>query len=405
MPKDEPSRPGRDRKTGRPGKPQRQTRMERQAEGRSERDRVVHVDDDQVGLTLAAVVKSIGWSWEQARRAIDSRCVQVDGNLCLDANRRLKGGEVVKIYATPRAPVPTARDVRVVYRDQHLIVVEKPAGMTTLRHEQEKNWDARRKQRQPTLEECLEEILRSRAPLGKRSTDRQHGGKRSTHPMQGRDRSKGVRPENEKSGRHEASTARGDFVSQPVRVRPVHRLDRDTSGLMVFALSPTIERALIELFKTHTIDRCYRAIVEGEPRAETIRTFLVRDRGDGLRGSWTGGEKDRPADAQEAITHVRPIGVIGRDSDGQTLTEVECRLETGRTHQIRIHMSERGHRLCGERVYTHVAGARARADESGAPRQALHAGVLGFVHPATGEPLRFQSDWPRELRAWMESIG
>lgn len=395
------------------------SKPERDANDRSQRDRVVHVTDEQTGLTLAAVVKSVGWSWEQARRAIDSRRVQVDGNLCLDANRRMKGSEVVKIYATPRAPVPTARDVRVVFRDAHLIVVEKPAGMTTLRHEQEKNWDARRKQKQPTLEECLEEILRTRTPssVGKprsggrdarrsdeRTSNHRKKGKHPQHPIHGRDSSKHAR-HGDTNARREDTNAKNEFMSVPMRVRPVHRLDRDTSGLMVFALSPTTERALIDLFKTHTIERCYRAIVEGEPQAATIKTFIVRDRGDGLRGSWTGAEKDRPTDAQEAITHVRPIGVIGRDAKGRTLTEVECRLETGRTHQIRIHLSERGHRLCGERVYTHGVGERARADESGAPRQALHAGVLGFVHPSTGETLRFQSDWPRELRDWIETVA
>jgi 23S rRNA pseudouridine1911/1915/1917 synthase len=382
------------------------------------RDRVVHVNDEQIGLTLAAVVKSVGWSWEQARRAIDTRRVQVDGNLCLDGNRRMKGDEVVKIYATPRAPVPTARDVRVVFRDAHLIVVEKPAGMTTLRHEQEKNWDARRKQKQPTLEECLEEILRRRTNLGAdrsasgrqgrfkaggRSSKRPKKGTSFGHPIHGRPSSD--RRDASKQARQAHPNPDSEFVTQRIRVRPVHRLDRDTSGLMVFALTPAMERAMIELFKTHTIDRCYRAIVEGEPKAETIRTFLVRDRGDGLRGSWAGTERDRPADAQEAITHVRPIGVVGQDAKGRVLTEVECRLETGRTHQIRIHLSERGHRLCGERVYTHALGERARADESGAPRQALHAGILGFVHPATGEKLCFQSDWPRELRDWIDTVA
>lgn len=313
------------------------------------KDRTIHIDQRGAGKTLAALLREVlkELSWNEVKRLIAQRHVQIDGNLCLDDARRLKGGEVVKVHRSARAPIPTPGDVKIVFRDEHLVVVDKPAGMTTLRHEQEKNWSSRRRQIQPTLEESLEVILVK--PKSKHSRD-------------------------------------------SIRIRPVHRLDRDTSGLMVFALSPTVERMLVALFKAHDIERAYRAVVHGHPQSQTIETFIARDRGDGLRGSVEQGSRD---DAQRAVTHIAPIEQIG------SYSIISCRLETGRTHQIRIHLNELGHRLCGEKIYTHRLGEKPQADKSGSPRQALHAGVLGFVHPITGKPLRFESPWPREISDWL----
>jgi 23S rRNA pseudouridine1911/1915/1917 synthase len=98
------------------------------------------------------------------------------------------------------------------------------------------------------------------------------------------------------------------------------------------------------------------------------------------------------------VTHVRPLERLG------AYTLVECRLETGRTHQIRIHLAEAGHRLCGERVYVRPPGGRAEADRSGAPRLALHAADLAFRHPITGRELRFRSEMPDHLVEWIERL-
>jgi len=98
---------------------------------------------------------------------------------------------------------------------------------------------------------------------------------------------------------------------------------------------------------------------------------------------------------RRAITHVRPLELL-RD-----YTVLECRLETGRTHQIRIHLSEIGHRLCGEKIYTHKIGQSSLPETSGAPRQALHAASLAFVHPITGQGLRFQMPLPKDLKTWL----
>ena len=113
---------------------------------------------------------------------------------------------------------------------------------------------------------------------------------------------------------------------------------------------------------------------------------LVRNRGDGRRGSADDGK------GKHAVTHVQP-----REHFGDAYTLVECRLETGRTHQIRIHLAESGHPICGERVYSAPLGSKLK-DQSLAPRVALHAAELGFIHPDTGEEMRFASQLPKDLK-------
>lgn len=315
---------------------------------------VFHVSPSDARLTLIAALRR--WlpdeSWSQLRRRLKAPQVQINGNLCLDEARRLKPGDVVRVLPHKTAPPPSAEDVKIRYLDAHVVVVEKPAGMTTMRHAEERFWPARRKQMQPTLDEALPRAIerKQHRPAGKKT-------------------------------------------KQPARVRAVHRLDRDTSGLMIFARTPAAEQHLIRQFSKHTVLRSYIAIVTGAVAAQTISTQLVRDRGDGLRGSTA-----NPEEGQRAVTHVRPIEELA----GYTV--VECRLETGRTHQIRIHLSEKGHLVCGEKVYHQSLSGPAIVDHSGAPRLALHAAELGFVHPATGETLHFKMPLPRELAEFLERL-
>ena len=146
------------------------------------------------------------------------------------------------------------------------------------------------------------------------------------------------------AGRHRAALIRRQegHLQQgpPPRLRIVQRLDKETSGLVVFARTVAAERGLGKQFHAHTVHRRYVAVVPGWATKQTIRTRLVRDRGDGRRGSTT-----LPEQGKEAITHIEPVERL----PGYTL--VACRLETGRTHQIRIHLAELGHPVCGERVY------------------------------------------------------
>ena len=161
---------------------------------------------------------------------------------------------------------------------------------------------------------------------------------------------------------------------------PVHRLDEPTSGLMMVALTKPAQTALKDLLAAHNIERRYLAIVSGTFPSEpmTIRNTLVEDRGDRKRGSGPGGKP--------ATTHFRALEVVGR-----RCSLVEARLETGRTHQVRIHLSEAGFPVLGDRVYAPSGVA------SVGPRLALHAWRLGLKHPMTGELLRLEAPLADDL--------
>jgi 23S rRNA pseudouridine1911/1915/1917 synthase len=160
----------------------------------------------------------------------------------------------------------------------------------------------------------------------------------------------------------------------------VHRIDEGTSGLLVVALDEPTQARLKDAFEVHAVERAYLAIVRGTFPAtpRTVRSVLVRDRGDGLRGS----APEAGMAGKEAVTHLRLVEARG----GRSL--VEARLETGRTHQVRIHLAEAGFPLLGDDLYGRDRGGRL----------ALHAHVLGFAHPWTGAPLRWVSPLPDDLR-------
>ncbi|NDC53553.1 MAG: RluA family pseudouridine synthase [Planctomycetia bacterium] len=316
---------------------------------------VYHVASAEKGRTLAAFLREkLAASWGRVQKLVRSRHVMIHGNVCTDVGRRLEDGEVVKVLAAAAAAPPRADDVRIVHLDDEVVVVEKPTGVTTTRHSEERSWPARRRQIQPTLDEMVPEAIRRH--LARRFGVR--GGKPRRQPP----------------------------------VRAVHRIDRETSGLVVFARTVPAERILAEQFRAHTTQRRYLALCVGRVGAGTIRTHLIRDRGDGRRGSSDTDE------GKLAVTHVEPVEHFG---DAYTL--VECRLETGRTHQIRIHMAETGHPVCGERVYAAPRKLKV-VDDSQAPRVMLHAAELGFVHPETGEELRFESPLPADMKRVLAAL-
>ena len=326
---------------------------------------VHHVGAAEAGQTLSAFlrVRLGGCSWSRVQKLVRSRHVMVHGNVSTDAARRLKEGEVVKVLEAAAAAPPRADDVRIVHLDDSVVVVDKPALVTTTRHAEERDWPARRRQVQPTLDEMLPGLI-----------ERAHEGRSRRRPAGG---DRGSRQE--RGGQERAGTRR----LPPVRA--VHRIDRETSGLLVFARNVPAERILAEQFRAHTTHRRYLAVCVGRVEAGTIISNLVRDRGDGRRGSSEDGEGKR------SVTHVRPIEHFGDD-----YTLVECRLETGRTHQIRIHMAENGHPVCGEKVYSAPRGTEI-VDRSEARRVALHAAELGFVHPLSGDDVRFTSPLPDDI--------
>jgi 23S rRNA pseudouridine1911/1915/1917 synthase len=323
---------------------------------------VFHVTPADGGTTLAAFLRPRlgGASWSRVQKLVRSRHVLIHGNVCIDVARRLKAGEVVKVLEVAAAPPPRADDVRIVHVDDDVVVVDKPTGLTTTRHHEELSWPARRRQMQPTLEELVPEAI-GRHLAARVAARPRPGGKAAARRR--------VPP-----------------------VRAVHRIDRETSGLVVFARNVPAGRILAEQFRLHTTHRRYLALVVGRMGQGTIRSHLLRDRGDGRRGSADGEE------GKLAVTHVSPVEHFG---DAYTL--MECRLETGRTHQIRIHMAESGHVLCGERVYTQTRKGTP-SDESRAPRVMLHAAELGFVHPVTGAELRFTSPLPEDMRRLLAAL-
>lgn len=174
-----------------------------------------------------------------------------------------------------------------------------------------------------------------------------------------------------------AAQLRGDKGREGV-LGVVQRLDLETSGLMVFARTLEARTRLKEQFQAREVSRSYLALVAGRAKPATIRSYL-EERADGKRGSASKGKF--------ACTHVEVEEVL------QEATLVRCRLETGRTHQIRIHLSEAGHPLLGDRRY-----GRRRIPTPEAPRVMLHAQTLGFVHPTSGESLRFEEPWPEDFQ-------
>ncbi|MBX9585136.1 MAG: RluA family pseudouridine synthase [Gemmataceae bacterium] len=332
------------------------------------------VDRREAGKTLAAVLKArYGLSWSRARRLVEGRHVRIGQHVETDVARRLKPGKQVWLApgaieirrggeekrgggekadgqpapkgqqpkpaaeAKPRRPEPRW-DIELVYTDDHVVVVNKPAGLTTMRHAKEA------------------------AEFGER-------GQRYLTKTLG-----GLLP---------------GLLGAPNRpVFAVHRLDRDTSGLVVFARTPAAAEHLTKQFKKHSAERRYVALTRGVPEPGRVESVLVPDRGDGRRGST---RKTNPPDGKRAVTHVKVLEEMGDSA------AVECRLETGRTHQVRIHLGELGTPLCGEPVYDRAINRKPVPDGSGAARPMLHAARLGFVHPETGEPMSWEAKPPADF--------
>ena len=183
----------------------------------------------------------------------------------------------------------------------------------------------------------------------------------------------------------------------------VHRLDKDTSGLIIAAKTEAAHQGLVAQFAARSIERSYLALVWGRPRPEAGR----------ITGNIGRSPRNRKKMAvvrrggKPATTRYRTL----RHLAGDRVSLAECRLETGRTHQIRVHLASRGHPLLGDPLYGRGDAARLRAlaaGEDAAPptleRQALHARSLGFTHPTSGEALRFESDMPSDMKDLLDYL-
>jgi 23S rRNA pseudouridine1911/1915/1917 synthase len=287
------------------------------------------------------VVRSLyGTTWGKARSWIEGGKVRVGGALVTEPTARVVAGAEIAVDEAARRPqAQELADGDVVYADAQVVVVAKATGLSTIPYDGTET---------DTLDARVRAWLERKrlVPRGQRPT-----------------------------------------------LGIVHRLDRETSGLVVFTRTWLAKQALSSQFRHHTVHRRYLAIAHGDVRTRTLRSFFVENRGDGLRGSRPAGRKP-PTAGREAITHVERVEPLA----GATL--VACRLETGRTHQIRIHMSESGHPLLGERVY--VRGFHGPLLE--VPRLMLHAAELGFVHPATEREMRWEQPMPEDMRAVVDRL-
>ena len=176
----------------------------------------------------------------------------------------------------------------------------------------------------------------------------------------------------------------------------VHRIDKDTSGLLVVAKSDRAHEGLAQQFKAHSIDRLYAAIVYGlpQPSAGTVDTWIGRSDADRKKMA-----VHREGRGKHAVTHYRMIERLA----GAAL--VECKLETGRTHQVRVHMAHLGHPLIGDPVYSRDRkGFKTILETLRFKRQALHAKRLGFIHPLTGQKLSFDSALPTDMQELLSEL-
>jgi 23S rRNA pseudouridine1911/1915/1917 synthase len=294
------------------------------------------VKDEESGITLAALLRrrldDIPWS--RAQRLCETGKVLVGSAPALDPSTRVQRGECVCLDEQARPP--QSLPYRIAYEDAHVVVIDKPSGVSSVPYE---------KREGGTAMDLVREAWRRE-------------GKRAT--------------------------------SGPLYV--VHRIDKETSGLLAFAKTKLAERSLEALFRAHDIERTYLCVAHGHLGDRRIESRLIADRGDGLRGSTR-----HVGQGKRAVTHVRAVEAL------PDTTLLEVRLETGKTHQIRIHLSENGHPLVGERVYIRDY-LRKGHEPIPSPRLLLHAATLAFLHPITGKTVRLASPLPDDFARTLTAL-
>lgn len=319
----------------------KRSRMHHPSSPSSQPDTHWPVSAAEQGQTVAAFVRGhTGMSWNQAKRCVLTGKVFVDGVQATAIDMRVRTGQRVEVrMVVPRPQAERAR-VRIVYDDRHVVIIDKPAGISSVPyHDRETD----------TAMDLLRHAWRKQHP-----------------------------------------------DAQRVPLHVVHRIDKATSGLLAFAKSKRAELGLAAQFRAHTVDREYICAVHGIAVSGRIESHLVRDRGDGLRGSTR-----HPGQGKRALTHVQ---VIERLPGPPAVSLCRVRLETGKTHQIRIHLSERGHPLLGETVYIRDFLA-AGEQPIECPRLLLHARTLGFVHPISSAPIRCESPLPDDFTSVLKKLG
>ncbi|WP_159978575.1 MULTISPECIES: RluA family pseudouridine synthase [unclassified Novosphingobium] len=291
-----------------------------------------------------ALADASGLSRERIKALMSEGRVNLAGARVSSGSSKVEPGTAFTIEVPEAAPAEAvAQDIplSVVFEDEYLIVIDKPAGLVV--HPAAGNLDG-------TLVNAL------------------------LHHCRG-----------QLSG-----------IGGVARPGIVHRIDKDTSGLLVVAKTDKAHEGLAVQFADHSIVRAYMAVVGGRPvpAARTVTGSIARSNHDRKKMALV--EDGR---GKHAVTHFRTLELM----NGATL--IECRLETGRTHQVRVHMASIGHALLGDPVYGRTPSSlRAILQRLDFRRQALHAAELGFVHPVTGESVHFTSPLPDDMRVLIDEL-
>ncbi|MGE5563351.1 MAG: RluA family pseudouridine synthase [Bacillota bacterium] len=292
---------------------------------------------------LAAAVPTL--SRERLKALIRSGAVEAAGSAVRDPALKVRGDEALSVAVPEPRPAhnePQDIPLAIVFEDEHLLVVDKPAGLVV--HPAAGNLDG-------TLVNAL------------------------LH--------------------HCGGSLSG--IGGVARPGIVHRIDKDTSGLLVVAKTDVAHEGLAKQFAAHSIDRRYLAIVNGVPRAShgTVDAPLARSSANRKKIAIVEGNRGK-----RAVTHWKRLELLNEAA------LVECRLETGRTHQVRVHMASLGHPLLGDPVYGRSGRTHGKVlKELGFARQALHAAELGFTHPVTKNRLSFSSPMPPDMQELKRALG
>lgn len=287
--------------------------------------------DERLDRVLQAL---LGISRKKAKGLLDEGRVRVNGRRVVIASWNMKSGDRIEVSSEEEAPQPEAGQyyLKVIYEDSDLLVVEKDAGIPC---------EPSKISTRPSIVSIINAYLKRKLPHLK-------------HHYLGL----------------------------------VHRLDQDTSGLMIYTKTREANK-ISDQFKRHSIVRRYQAVVDGRIKDNqgTIESFLKKS------DLLSGGKKvalSTPAAGQKAVTLFRVLERYGN------ATLVEVRLNTGRTHQIRVHMASIGHPVAGDKIYG--------PSETRFARQALHAAFLGFHHPISGKKMEFRSELPKDMRKFVDRL-
>ena len=302
---------------------------------------VVTLSEDHAGERIDRVLARLcpQFSRSALQRWIEQGRVEQAGEVVSRKTKAQAGAEVSIQPAPPEqmSAEPEAIPLNVLFEDEHLIVLDKPAGLVV-------------------------------------------------HPAPGHPDGTLVN-----ALLYHAEVQGG---ADPLRPGIVHRLDKDTSGVMVVAKTPAAHERLVEMFQAHRLERAYLAIVRGRTPAR-ITYDTLHGRHPSNRKKFT-SKTDR---GKRAVTHLETIELL----HGSSL--VRCRLETGRTHQIRVHLADHGHPVLGDSLYGKSIGDPVlRQVSADLGRQALHATLLAFDHPMSGESIRFETEPPEDFTRALHAL-